>query len=214
MSRSKFPRAFLVASSVLIALAAVSPQANASDKGKSGNNGQSNNSQSESHGKKASKSTVDSILKAIQQSPVFNGKGKKFENDGKALQAQSDALLKKLAKLGSANPVVLSAISTYKASVDTATATLQIAVKNAKDAYKAALATATTEAMKKSAETAYKVAIAAARQSFNTAISSANFALKTALLGLATPSPSPSATPSPSPSASVSPTPSPSPSST
>lgn len=195
MSRSIFPRAFLAASSVLILLVAVLPQANASDKGKSTD-----------HGKKVDKSTADAILKAIQQSPVFNGKGKKFENDGKALQAQSDALLKKLAKLGSVNPVVLSAISTYKTSVDTATATLQIAVKNAKDAYKATLAAATTDAMKQSAEIAYEAAIAAARQNFNTAITSANLALKTALLG--------PATSSPSPSASVSPTPSPSPSST
>ncbi len=196
---TKVPRAFLAASSVLILLVAVTPLADASDKGKSGSSGKSNNSQSESHGKKAEKSTVDSILKAIQQSPVFNGKGKKFENDGKALEAQSGSLLKKLAKLGGANPAVLAALNRYRTSVDTATATFQVAMKSAKVAYKTALATATTDTAKQSAETAYKAAIFAAQQNFNTAIAAANLALKTALTALV-PAPSASPTPSPSPS--------------
>lgn len=199
MSRKRFTRAFLAASSVLVLLTAVTPLADASDKGKSGNNGQSNNGKGDSHGKKADKSTIDQILNTIQSTPVFNGKGKKFENDGKALQAQEGSLLKKLAKLGAGNPAVLSAISVYKSSVDTATATFQIAIKTAKTAYKSALATATTDASKQSAETAYKAAIATAQQTFSVAIQAANIALKTTLTALfSAPSASPSPTPSPS----------------
>lgn len=201
MSRSKFPRAFLAASSVLLLLTMLSPQANASDKGKGSEHGKpASSGKNVEHGKKADRSTVDLILKTIAHSPVFNGKGKKFENDGKALKAQSDALVRKLAKLGSPNPVVLSAISTYKTSIDTATATLQNTVKNAKDVYKAALAVALTDSAKQSAEDVYKAAILAARQSFNKAITAANSALKAALLGFATPSPSASTSPAPSPS--------------
>ena len=184
MSRNRFPRAFLAASSTLILLIAVSPVALAAGQGKSGD-----------HGKKANKSTVDSILKAIQDSPVFNGKGKKFENDGKALEGQTGSLLKKLAKIGASNPAVLVAINTYTSSVDTATAIFQSAIKAAKTVYKSALETATTDDSKQSAETAFKAAIALAQQAFNTTITAANLGLKTALtanLGFAKPSPSPS----------------------
>ena len=184
MSRRKFPRVFLAASSVLVLLMTISPVALAAGQGKGGD-----------HGKKADKSTVGSILKAIQESPVFNGKGKKFENDGKALGSQTRSLVKKLAKLGASNPAVLVAINTYTSSVDTATATFQVSIKAAKTTYKSALATAITDASKQGAETAYKAAIAAARQIFNTAIAAANLALKTALMALfPAPSPSPSST--------------------
>ncbi len=192
MSRRKFPRAFLVASSVLILLTAVAPLANASDKGKSGD-----------HGKKVEKSAADSILKAIQDSPIFNGKGKKFENDGNALHAQAKSLLKKLNKLSSGNLAVTLAVNSCITTVDSATATLQVAIKAAKTTYKSARDAATTDTAKKSAETAYKAAIAAAQQAFNTVVAAANLALKTALgalLPVSTPSPSPSSTPSPSPS--------------
>ena len=154
MSRNRFPRAFLAASSALILLIAVSPVALAAGQGKSGD-----------HGKKADKSTVDSILKAIQDSPVFNGKGKKFENDGKALEGQTGSLLKKLAKIGASNPAVLVAINTYTSSVDTATAIFQSRNRPG------------------------------AAGALNTTIAAANLALKMALtanLGFATPSPSPS----------------------
>ncbi len=190
MSRTKFPRAFLAASSVLILLVAVSPLANASGKGKSGD-----------HGKKVEKSAVDSILKAIQDSPVFNGKGKKFENEGNALQAQTKSLLKKLDKLSSGNPAVTLAVNSYLTTVDTATATFQSAIKAAKASYKTALAVATTDASKQSAEEAYKASVSAAQKAFNSTIAAANLALKTSLTPLLpSPLPSPSTTPSPTPS--------------
>jgi hypothetical protein len=208
MSRRKFPRAFLAASSVLIMLTAVSPLANAADHGKSGDHGKpASPGKSGDHEKNANKSVSDSILKAIQQSPVFNGKGKKFENDGNALQAQTKSLLKELNKLSSGNPAVTLAVNSYITTVDTATATFQSAIKAAKTTYKSALAAATTDASKQSAEAAYKAAISAAQQAFNSTIAAANLLLKTALTGLL-------ATPSPNPSPSTTPSPSPSPSST
>ena len=188
-------RAFLAASSALVLLTAVSPLADASDKGKQNSNG-------DSHGKKADKSTVDSILNTIQSSPVFNGHGKKFENDGNALEGQTNSLLKKLDKLGSSNPAILSAINAYKSTVDTATATFQIAIKGAKNsyqsatapaqatrnaaidtakaAYQSALAGATTEAAKQSAEDAFKSAVKAAGDTFDAASTAAAAVYKAA----------------------------------
>lgn len=186
MPRRKFPRAFLAACSVLILLTAAAPLANAAGHGKGGD-----------HGKKADRSTVDSILKAIQESPVFNGKGKKFENDGDALEAQANSLLKKLNKLSSGDPALTLAVNTYITAVDTATATFQSSIKAAKLTYKSARAAATTDASKLSAETTYKAAIAAAQQAFNTVVAAANLAFKTALTALL---PIPTPRPSPSPS--------------
>ena len=195
---TKAMRAFLAASSALVLITSASPVAFAADHGKSGGHGKpASPGKSVEHGKHASRSAVDEVLKAIQQSPVFNGKGKKFENDGKALAAQTGSLSKKLNKLGAAYPALLPAINTYLASVDTATATFQVSVKSAKGTYKAALTAATTDTAKQSAETAYKAAVLAAQQSFNTAIKAANLALRAALgatLGSASPSPSPSST--------------------
>lgn len=197
MSRKKFGRAFLAASSVLILLTAVGPLAQASDKGKSG---QSNNGKSESHGNKDA-TVANTILKTIQDSPLFNGKEKKFENDGNALEGQTKSLLKKLSKLGAGNPAIASAISTYVSTVDTATATFQISLNAAKASYKSALAAATTDIAKQAAQTAFKAAVLTAQQALNATISAANAALKTALLALL-PAPVPSTLPSPSPSSS------------
>jgi hypothetical protein len=204
MLRNRKFSAFLAASSVLVLLTAVSPLADAVGNGKSGDHGKSaSQGKSGEHGKSASKSTADSILKTIQQSPVFNGHGKKFENDGKALQAQTNSLLKKLDRLGAGNSAVTLAVAGCIATVDTATATFQSAIKTAKTTFKSALAAATTDAAKQSAETAYKAAVAPAQQAFNAGLAAANLALKTALMALvSTPSPTPAlnSTPAPSPS--------------
>ncbi len=198
MSRKSFTRAFLAASSVLILLTAVSPIAQASGQGKSGDHGKPTSpGKSGEHGKGADKSTVNSILKAIQSSPVFNGKGKKFENDGNSLKAQTNSLLKKLSKLSAGNPAVSVAVASYIGAVDSATATFQSAIKAAKSTYKTALAAATTDAAKQAAEDTYKAAVSAAQQGFQSAIVAADLALKTALLTLLGPT---SPAPSPSPS--------------
>jgi hypothetical protein len=177
-------RAFLATSVALVLITSVSPGALASGQGKSGD-----------HGKKVDKTTVDSILKAIANSPIINGEGKKFENDGKALEGQSRSVLKKLAKLVAGNPAILTAINAYAGSVDPATTTFQIAIKAAKTTYKSALAVGATDTSKQSAETVYKTAVALAVQNFNTSITAAKLVLKTALMALIpAPSPSPSST--------------------
>ena len=193
MSRNKTKtkkawRAFLAASSVLVLLTVVSPIAQAAGQGKSGD-----------HGKQADRSTVNSILKDIQSSPVFNGKGKKFVNDGNELKARTNSLLKKLNKLSAGNPAVGVALTSYIGAVDSATATFQSAIKTAKTTYKTALAAATTDAAKQAAEAAYKAAVSAAQQGFQSSIAAANLALKNALTGLLG-FQAPAGSPSPSPS--------------
>ena len=196
MSRKSFNRAFLAASSVLILLTSVSPIAQAAGHGKSGDHGKpASPGKSGEHSKGADKSTVNSILKAIQSSPVFNGKGKKFENDGNALNAQTNSLMKKLNKLSAGNTAVGVALTSYIGAVDSETATYQSAIKTAKTTYKTALAAATTDAAKQAAEAAYKAAVSAAQQGFQSSIAAANLALKsalTALLGFQAPAPIPS----------------------
>ena len=229
MSRNKTKtkralRAFLAASSALVLITAVAPLADAAGgkpdkqsnngKGKSEVHGRgASHGKSASHGKTespgevsdTSTATANVILKTITTSPLLNGRGKKFENNGKAFQAQSNSLLKKLAKLGSTNPAVAVALTTYINTVDTATATMQIAVKSAKTTFHSAVTVATTDTAKQSAEAAYKAAVLLAEQNFNTALQAANLALKAALSTLLPPpntpgSPAPVTTVSPSPS--------------
>lgn len=186
MSRKIIFRAFLAAGSALLLITSVSPASLASDHGKSGD-----------HGKEAKSSTINSILKDIASSPVFNGKGKKFENDGNALKAQTSSLLKKLNKLSAGNPAVAAAVTSYIAAVDSATATFQSSVKAAKTTFKSAIAAATTDTAKQGAEDAYKASVSAAQQSFQASIAAANLALKTALTALL---PVPQGLPTPTPS--------------
>ena len=228
MSRNKTKtkkalRAFLAASSGLVLITAVAPLADAAggkpDKQSNNGNGKSEvhgkghgNGKSEvhskGHGKGVEDSTLSVILKTISNSPLLNGRGKKFENNGNALVSQSRALTNKLTRLGSANPAIAVALTAFISSMDTATATMQLTIKTAQTTYKSALDAATTDTAKQSAKDAYTAAITAAHQTFSAAMQAATLALKAALSTLAT------LTPAPTPGPSTSPSPSPSPSST
>jgi hypothetical protein len=131
----------------------------------------------------------------------FNGeknlakKSKKFENEGKSLEARARTLEKKLEKKGSANPAIATAVTVYKSVRDTAITAFQTATKSARDAYQLttspasdtqkaaylaaktalqiALASATTDQTKQIAQDAYNAALKAANEAFKAATADA-----------------------------------------
>jgi hypothetical protein len=79
------------------------------------------------------------LITSVSSVAVAWGQGKKFENDGKALEVQTGSLLKKLAKLGAGNPAVSPTINAYKPAIALAEQNFSTAIAAANLALKTAL---------------------------------------------------------------------------